>query len=154
MICKHCGYENDSYSEFCVNCGASLTEEVYANGDTQAYDNNGYYAENGGYYEEPAVEPKKTDGMGIASMVLGIVSLVCCNPSGLFAIVGLVLGIISSKNAKKNGEKSPFALAGIITCAIALAVFILSLIGVIIYWVFFGGAAVIMGLLGSSGYYY
>lgn len=159
MVCKYCGFENESYSEFCVNCGASLEAEEIQNEETQAYEENGYYGDNGGYYEESAVQPKKTDGMGIASMVLGIVSLVCCNPGGLFAIVGLILGIISTKKAKASGEKSPFALAGIITCAIAVAFMALSLIGTIIYCVFFGGFTVLMGLLGMTAssavpYYY
>lgn len=164
MICKNCGYENDSNAVFCVNCGSSLNQESQTYGNAQPYGNaqaygNGYYADNGGYYEEPAVVPPResSDGMGVVSMILGIVSLVICNPGGIFAIVGLILGIMSSKKAKAKGEKSSFAVAGIVTCAIALGIMLLAAIGSLIYIIFFGGAAVLMGLLGLSttgGYYY
>ena len=73
---------------------------------------------------------KKQDGMAIASLVLGIVSLLCCcvgTMGGAIAVAGLVLGIVSLKN-----EKSGMAIAGVILCGIGL---------------FFGICAVIAGAL-------
>lgn len=76
-------------------------------------------ASGSGSSPDAMVSPNKTDGLGIASMVCGITSLLfCCLPlMGLIvAIVGLVLGIVSQKR-KPNG----FAIAGIITSAFGIA---------------------------------
>ena len=68
-------------------------------------------------------------GLAIASMVLGIVSLVlfCAWPiSGPCAIVGLILGIIAGGRAKR-GEAGGrgMATAGVITSAIAIVAAVL-----------------------------
>lgn len=60
--------------------------------------------------------------MGIASMVLGIVALVCCFIPGA-SIVGLVLsviGIVLGGVGKKNGV--PYAVAGLVCSIVALAI--------------------------------
>ena len=68
-------------------------------------------------------------GLGIASMVLGIVSL------ALFcfwyiampcAIVGVILGFIGKSSAAKAGAKNGMATAGIVCSFIALGVAILG----------------------------
>lgn len=72
-----------------------------------------------------------TDGMAIASLILGIFSIVCCcltYVSIVAAIVGLVLGILSRKKNPTNG----LALAGIICSAVGLALSIIVLIIAII----------------------
>ena len=72
--------------------------------------------------------PQGGKGMAIASMVLGIVSLVffCVwYISAVAAIVGLVLGIISLRGDKLGRG---MAVAGIVTSAIGLALMILFLI--------------------------
>ncbi len=71
-----------------------------------------------------------TEGMAIASLVLGIVALagtLCCY-FGWLGAIGLPLGIVARKRiAASNGTKSGagMALAGIICSAIALALFLL-----------------------------
>ena len=57
------------------------------------------------------------EGLGIASMVMGILSFVtgCVGLGFLLAILGLVFGI-ASQSKSKNG----FAVAGIVTSAIGL----------------------------------
>lgn len=62
---------------------------------------------------------KDKSGFGIASLVLGILSI-CPSAfvfpcSGLFGIVGLILGFLGLKSAKKG-----LAIAGIILSALAL----------------------------------
>lgn len=64
------------------------------------------------------MENKKTNGLAIAGMIVGILSiLIMC--SGFFGtvtgIIGLVLSIVA-----QNKEKSGMGLAGIITSAIAI----------------------------------
>mgnify|MGYP002715331137 CR=1 FL=1 len=72
-------------------------------------------------------------GLAIASMVCGILSLLCCciwYIGGILAIVGLVLGIIS---IRKGTEGRGMAMAGIITSVLGLVIGIsLMLFGVFI----------------------
>lgn len=75
--------------------------------------------------------PKQTDGLGIASMVLGIVSIICCWATFfgfLLGVVGLILGLCAKKS---DGKKSGFAIAGIITSSIGVALGILCFIFII-----------------------
>ncbi|MCL2526019.1 MAG: DUF4190 domain-containing protein [Coriobacteriia bacterium] len=83
-------------------------------------------------YAPQAIEnPGK--GMGIASMVLGIVALVFCFIPFLgwlgviLGIVGLVLGFVSLKKTPQ-GVKSGMAKAGIVTSIIAIALNLIMLI--------------------------
>ena len=69
-------------------------------------------------YAPQYTDPKqKNDGKAIASMILGIVSLVSCGGFLACPIVGLVLGIVSKK---ERPEKNSMAVAGIVMCSIAL----------------------------------
>lgn len=73
---------------------------------------------------------KTTDGMGIASMILGIVSIVicCCYGAGLLlAIPGLILGLVAKKSPE-TGKRSGFAIAGIIISAISIGLNLMCLI--------------------------
>ncbi len=77
-------------------------------------------------YEEVKAEPAGV-GFGIASLVLGIISLVlfctCCNV--IFAVLAIIFGIIQI--TKKSGKG--IAIGGIITAA-------LSIIFCAIFWAF------------------
>ena len=79
------------------------------------------------YVTQGPQQPKKSIGLAVASMVLGIVSVVfcCCFvyisiPCG---IVGLILGAISV--ATKKGGKG-MAIAGIVCSIVSLAVAIIA----------------------------
>lgn len=77
------------------------------------------------YYTPGPKQPSK--GMGIAAMILGIASIVLFWTvyfAMICAIVGLILGIIGRKSNRTDG----MALAGIITSAIGLAIFVLILV--------------------------
>lgn len=73
------------------------------------------------------MEKKKNSGLGIAGMILGIISvlLVCMCVGGITAIIGLILSIIAvtSVNSKKG-----FAIAGLILNLIAFVIFIVLII--------------------------
>ena len=73
------------------------------------------------------MEEKQSNGLAIASMVLGIVSLIltCILPyvSWVLAIVGIVLAAIAKKKAK-----SGMATAGLVCSIIALAVWVVVII--------------------------
>ena len=66
-------------------------------------------------------------GFAVASLVLGIISIVlsCCTWAGLICgIVGLILAII----AKRAGNEETICTAGLILCVIGLALSIILLI--------------------------
>lgn len=72
--------------------------------------------------------------MGIASLVLGIVAiLICWIPiigviSFVLTIVGLILGIIEITRKDKTQEQKGIGIAGVIICAIAIPIIIITTI--------------------------
>lgn len=73
--------------------------------------------------------------IGILSLALGIFSVLCCCtfiPSGISAIIGLVLGIVALGN--NNISDKTVALIGVILCSIGLAIFLIT----IAFFVLFG----------------
>lgn len=78
---------------------------------------------------------KPQNGLGIASLVLGIVSIVlCCAYAGIWAgIPAVVLGYLSMNKAKQGlATNRGLALAGLITGAIGVALAVILIILVII----------------------
>lgn len=78
--------------------------------------------------------------MGVASLVLGILSvLICWIPCVNYlafipAIIGVILGIVDTVKKSKSGESKGMAIAGLILSAIAVVI--------IFFWtVIFGAAA-------------
>ncbi len=71
--------------------------------------------------------------MGVASLVLGIISLVTgwipfiCFIAFILAIVGLILGIVDTiKKGKVPGAKKGISIAGLIISAVAIPIIIFS----------------------------
>ncbi len=130
MFCQSCGKEIPEGAFVCIHCGtkAPVAEAVRA--------------------KAPTVPGK---GLGIASMILGILSIVglCCTAVGgaPFSIAGLVTGIIGMKQAKESGLKNGMALAGVICSVISLA---LLLVGAVLYILYVFG---LLGLAAMSGSY-
>lgn len=109
----------------------------------QNYNQNGYgqpnggvnYNQNGynqnGYNQPPYGAATKSDstGFGIASLVLGIISIFtffCCI-NYILAVIAIVLGIVQIVKSSKKG----LAIGGIVTAVI-------SIIGATIFWVLIG----------------
>ena len=104
------GWENQSSSA--DSYSSSYSNSSYNN---SSYGNSGFQNAN---YTQPV-----SDGYGIASMVLGIVSLIffctCCNI--LTGILAVVFGII---HLTKQGTHKGYGIAGIVTAAISILLFI------------------------------
>ena len=85
--------------------------------------------------------------MAIASMVLGIIALVCMVIPGigfiapLIAVVGLALGVVSKKQLEESGQPVGMAKAGMVMSIISLAISI----------VFIFACAACLGSIGSLG---
>ena len=132
-FCKHCGSQIEDNAAFCGVCGQAQNaaepqapvyqapvqpqQPVYV--APQAPVNP---------YAQPVVPGK---GLGVASMVLGIVSLVLFCVWYLAipcAIIGAALGGVAQSKAKAAGVKNGMAVAGITCSCIALGVAILFLL--------------------------
>ncbi|HEV2640500.1 MAG TPA: DUF4190 domain-containing protein [Actinocrinis sp.] len=84
----------------------------------------GTYPQAPGGYGYPQMQQPARNGMAIAALTLGIIGLVTSFflIGGALGIVGLILGIISLRTAKRTGAGRGMAIGGIITSAIAMAV--------------------------------
>lgn len=95
--CSKCGKEISENAAFCPNCGESV-------------ENN--------KAKEVKVKKKKTNGLALAGMIVGICSMLI-DPVGLVAITGLVLSIVGMVQVKSNNQNGKgFALTGIILSSI------------------------------------
>ena len=116
MICRNCGTDCPEGAMNCVTCGAPLYVEQQQ-----------YYAQQP--MQQPTGVPGK--GLGVAGMVLGIISLVfiCFVPyvALICAIVGLILSIVGMAKAKGAGMKNGMAVAGLVCSIISLALTVLSI---------------------------
>lgn len=89
-------------------------------GMNQGYQNQPY-GMNQGYQNQP-----EKMGFGIASLVLGILSILCCwIYGGFLGLIGLVLGIVAL--ARRESKKG-MAIAGIITSVFGIMILIVILI--------------------------
>ncbi len=87
------------------------------------------------------VSVKKKKGNAVASLVMGICSLVFCAIGGIFGIIGLILGIIGVKKKQPKG----LAVTGIVFSSIGIVLGLIALIGSIVVSILFGGS--IIGLI-------
>lgn len=132
------------YSQMNYNSGAAgadYNQNGYGQpAGGQNYNQNGYGQPNGGvnynqngYNQPPYGAATKSDstGFGIASLVLGIISIFtffCCI-NYILAVIAIVLGIVQIVKSSKKG----LAIGGIVTAVI-------SIIGATIFWVLIGSA--------------
>ena len=97
--------------------------------------------------------------MGVAALVLGIISIIIgfvplCGAIALLpAIIGLILGIVDIVLKSKKGEPKGVSIAGTVLSAIAIVI--------IVFWVFVFGVAAseldlneINDIVSNSSYYY
>ena len=84
-------------------------------------------------YSQPSYQQKQApndkNGMAIASLVLGIVSITCCG-GFVTAILAIIFGIMGRKEEYNRN----YATAGMILGIVAIA---LCIVGIIIYFTFF-----------------
>ncbi|MBQ9024294.1 MAG: zinc-ribbon domain-containing protein [Bacilli bacterium] len=109
MYCPKCGEKNNENVKYCSKCGASLTEGVKET-------NN------------------KKEGLGTASLVIGIISLIlsftCIILFPIFitiplSIIGLILGIV---NKVKKGKKISGIILNVFAFIISIICFIISIV--------------------------
>ena len=151
--CPSCGCNNEDDATYCVACGSPLSSTVGESivkenvppvdfdynepdradvppadfsysGDSAgdsgpiSTSSSSAYEGNGGSSKQPG------SGQAIASLVLGIISIVCIVANWMyFSIVSIILGIIGlvlASSAKKKGNKSGVRTGGFVTSLIGL----------------------------------
>ena len=147
--CAQCGMVNWATAETCKRCGAHFNlanETLFAQAayaspsqtaayqsaaqQTASYQGQAYQSLPYGYANYP--EMKKSTGLAIASLIVGIISILSLSFAGIGAITGIVLGIIALSKIKKNPTQyggQGMAIAGLITSA--LSIFIALVFGII-----------------------
>lgn len=121
-ICPNCGKQNADINRFCENCGYTFEA------------GNSYAGSSQPYYTQGELN-QKTNGLAIASLVLGIVGivLVCCYSIGtLPGILAIIFGAISRKEIlSSNGRQRGIGYStaglvlGIITVALAIVMVVI-----------------------------
>jgi hypothetical protein len=128
MYCAKCGSQVDAGSSYCQKCGAAVDQPAVAQP----------VAATAPPMPRQAAAVNKTSSMAIASLVLGIVSIII-NPLFLFSILAIIFGVsgISQVN-KSNGaiKGKGMAVSGLILgiISIALMVLVIALVGFSMTW--------------------
>ncbi len=148
MYCNQCGAPNPDNANNCISCGAQLNtqnaqQNAQPNFQQPNYQQPNYQQPNFqqpnfqqpmyGMPPVPPVVPGK--GLGIAGMVLGILSLVlfCYWVIAIpLAIIGISLSGVGMSKAKAVGMKNSMATAGIVCSSVALGVALIFTVLVII----------------------
>lgn len=148
MFCPKCGAACEDGAKFCPTCGNNMNaapvqpaQPVYQQPAQPVYQQPVYqqpvyqqpvYQPVQPVYQQPAAAPAVPGkGLGIASMVLGIVSLVMFCAWYLAipcALVGCILGAVALNKAKQAGMKNGMGVAGLTCSLIALAILIIIVI--------------------------
>ena len=105
MFCRNCGTQMADGTAFCPNCGTSQVAQAPVQPQQPAY----------GYTPVPQADPQPAKGLAVASLVMGIISLI------VFAVIAGPLGIIFGGLAKSKGNRSGMATAGIVCGIIGVA---------------------------------
>ena len=161
MICPVCGTLNEDTAKFCGGCGARLiTEEPQMPVAEAAAVEETVFVEEvtaveevtlseeileeqipaqdeipGQPVEQLPVQPKPVKdagkGLGIAGMVLGILSLMCCGCAGIalfMSVVSVILSCVGIVKSRRCGYVNGFAIAGLACGGVGVLANIISLV--------------------------
>jgi len=161
MYCAKCGKEMDDSAKFCPSCGADTSGETMSEQPAaeqpqpeqpqpeqqqQTYSQPQQQA-----YSQPAATAQPAEpssGIGIGALICGILGLVLC----WVPIVGLILAIVAMVLGGKGRKELPdgkrgMALAGFILGIIGLIIGIIYLIWWIVVAVIFGASFGALGMM-------
>ena len=115
MYCTNCGKEIDDNAVICVHCGVATDNY---------FELNKVSTESNLPLNKVETE-QRTNGLGIAAFVVGLVSL----EMGMFFLIpcvaGLILSIIAMKNREKCTKCNGLAKAGLILSIVSSAIWTL-----------------------------
>lgn len=113
-------------------------------------DSNSIY-ENGSFTPQNNEGVSQKKGNAVASLVLGICSVVCCGLGFILGVIGLINGIVGLKKKQKKG----MSITGVVLSSIGILLGIIVAVATVIIIVTGGTAAVgitqLMNTLNASG---
>ena len=127
MICKNCGAENPDGNMFCSYCG--LKQEDTNNNTPEVNPVKVQGQSSNSNTESNSNNEKSGGGLGIASLVCGIICILLMCTGWIGAILGVLAIIFGCVEKKHNGIRT----AGLVTGGIGLAISIIMIcIGVMV----------------------
>lgn len=131
MVCNKCGSNNPDNSPFCAYCGNALNPNNTVPQNTGFTYDQGFSSQPQNVNPVGMDTPKKGEGLGTASLVLGIITLVAAFIFNIFVIpigiVGLILGIVNKAQGGKKIAGIIMNIIGIIASVIILFVYVVLL---------------------------
>jgi hypothetical protein len=140
MNCKYCGNEIVPGQGFCSNCGAKVEE---GNPQPNNPQNNYQYVVNPSQpnpNNNRAKSGGEASGLGIASMIFGIMAILFMCIGWLGFILGLVAIILACVDKKRNGFRTAGLVTGIIGLLIGLVMIAFSIINMGVLGALIGAA--------------
>ena len=124
--CTNCGKGIAENTRFCPFCGAPCSEGA-SSGQPYQDDQQSTRRADGVYDQPNTAASSGADGLSIAGLVLGIVAIVFAFiPSVYFiswilGVIGIIISAVAISKSKGAGRKNGFAVAGLVTSIVALA---------------------------------
>ncbi len=123
VTCKNCGAENEDDQNYCKSCGQPLRTD---SADKNEPGSPPQYQQQTTYTNQPQSD-NGNNGYAVASMVLGIVSIVtCCVP-----IVGVVCGVVAvvfSRKMNRVGLVNSYTRAGFVCGLLGIGLSVLAFV--------------------------
>lgn len=140
MKCTSCGREISDTAKFCSYCGASVVQDpdpAFAEVQTSfsTPQNNDFSRPELNYRQSQGNTSEEGKGMGIAGMVLGIITIVFCwiiYISFFTGIIGIILSVISNKK-NSNGYAKAGLATSIIGLVLGVGLILLVILGTAIF---------------------
>ncbi len=133
--CPYCGSALESGSQFCQNCGASISGDAGPSKPAQPAYVPTPTPESYGTtpaYEQPTTAvytpQKKDDSTGLISLIFGILSCI-----GFLPCIGSIVAIVMGHNAKSKGE-SQYGSIGLVLGYLGIGLYV---VGIAIYLIVF-----------------
>jgi len=134
--CPYCGSALESGSQFCQNCGASISGGAGPSKPAQPAHTPMPPQESYGTtpaYEQPTstvyTSQKKDDSSGLISLIFGILGCI-----GILPCIGSIIAIFMGHNAKSKGE-SQYSSIGLILGYIGICLYVIGgIIGLILWF--------------------
>ena len=135
MKCQNCHFELTGQEKVCPNCYAKISPPAgpYGQMPPPPYAQSPYAPPQPPvppYYNQPYAQPKKKGGFAIASLVLGIISVLqgfsmdyFFDGSLILSILAIIFGALGIKTARKG-----MAIAGLILGIISASFIILGIV--------------------------
>lgn len=124
MFCTNCGKVIDDDAIHCVHCGAKVGEEPVAE-QPQPQPQTIYIQQPQPIYvmpQQPVQEKPKENILAILALIASCLGIV----TGVGFIVGIVLGFLGLKEAKKTGNGKGMSKAGIIIGFVGIGIVVLT----------------------------